>query len=229
MGGDVLVVDDNPWIRKLLADVLGSEGYQVAAAEDGATAIERLQHEAPDLVLLDIIMPGIDGWGVLDSIARMPEPPRVVIVSGLDEIVPPGHLQPCVAGSITKPFDVERLLDLCTRVLTSPAVEPAGRARKEPRQTFVVETTLLSDGGLPLALGQITQLSRGGFRVELSIPLAPGDGIRVAFRWPGRPDPLVLNGRVRWRDDQALGAEIETMSDNEASLLKELLEPPSGG
>jgi CheY-like chemotaxis protein len=222
----ILVVDDNPWIRQLLSDVLGGEGYQVQMAENGAEAIERLRQGSSDLVLLDVIMPGIDGWGVLDHIAKMSAPPRVVVVSGLDEIVPPGHLQPCVAGSLTKPFDVDRLLTLCRKVLEVPPVIPAGGARREPRQTFVVETTLLSDGGMPLALSQITQLSHGGFRVELQIPLVAGDGIRVAFRWPGREEPLVLNGRVRWRDSNALGAEIETVSDDEAKLLRQLLGNP---
>src|SRR5919199_5374278 len=58
----VLVVDDDPAIRDVLSDVLTMEGYTVATAENGQAGLEQLQRARPDLILLDLLMPGMDGW-----------------------------------------------------------------------------------------------------------------------------------------------------------------------
>ena len=64
----VLVVDDNEDIRGLLSLVLQNEGYEVFAAEDGAQALEKTYEEKPDLILLDVMMPGLSGLEVLSTI-----------------------------------------------------------------------------------------------------------------------------------------------------------------
>ncbi|MEI7541126.1 MAG: response regulator [Actinomycetes bacterium] len=64
----VLVVDDNEDIRGLLSLVLQNEGYEVFAAEDGAQALEKTYDEKPDLILLDVMMPGLSGLEVLSTI-----------------------------------------------------------------------------------------------------------------------------------------------------------------
>ncbi len=69
----VLVVDDEPADRKLLADLLAAEGGQVVTARDGREALERLQNERPDLVILDLMMPKVDGFGVVEAIRSRPD------------------------------------------------------------------------------------------------------------------------------------------------------------
>jgi PAS domain S-box-containing protein len=64
----VLVVDDEPADRKLLCDLLAAEGGQVLTASDGREALERLQNERPDLVVLDLMMPQVDGFSVVEAI-----------------------------------------------------------------------------------------------------------------------------------------------------------------
>ncbi len=64
----IMVVDDNALDRELLKDMLGAEGYQVVTAQDGEDALEKIAKEPPDLVLLDVIMPRLDGYGVCRQI-----------------------------------------------------------------------------------------------------------------------------------------------------------------
>jgi CheY-like chemotaxis protein len=220
----VLVADDEPLIRELTTFMLEDAGYDVVAAADGALAIEAIERKRPDLLLLDIMMPNVDGWGVIEHLRGTNDPPPVVIVTGLHEVVPPGHLSPYVAGYVIKPFSVDQLLKTCATALAAPATAPAEGSRKETRRTFVVETTLLSDTGVALARGRLTQVSHHGFRLELAMPVKEGDSVRVAFQLPGRADPLELRGQVRWRNEVTIGAEINDLSSKDEELLRELLE-----
>jgi DNA-binding response OmpR family regulator len=63
----ILVVDDNDDVRQLVAGVLGEEGHKVQLAADGASALEAMRREAPDVVVLDIMMPEVDGYTVLKT------------------------------------------------------------------------------------------------------------------------------------------------------------------
>jgi two-component system nitrogen regulation response regulator NtrX len=221
----VLVVDDDRPVRDLEVTILDDAGYEVEAAGDGAAAIERLDVRRPDLILLDLVMPGVDGWGVLEYIHKMDAPPPVIVISGAHEIVPPGHLTRYVTGYVFKPFDVTQLLRTCDAAIASAPIVPKGAQRKESRRTFLVETTLVSESGLPLAQAQLLQVSRGGFRVELAIPLQTGDPVRIAFRVPGRSEPLILQGHVRWRQDFTLGAQIDNLSPEQERVLRQIAEP----
>jgi len=82
----ILVVDDTPQNVKLLADVLTVKGYAVATAASGAEALERIQSQRPDLVLLDVVMPGMSGYEVCRRIREDPETGLlpVVMVTALD-------------------------------------------------------------------------------------------------------------------------------------------------
>ena len=222
----VLVVDDDEGIRMLEADILREAGYGVEQATGGAAAIEQLKHTRPDLVLLDLLMPDIDGWAVLRFIRTMASPPRVVVVSGLREIVPPGDLSQCVAGCVHKPFAIDHLIKTCASVLAVPELlSPASGNRQDARRTFVVETTLLAANGTPLALGQLLEVSRHGFRLELAIALNPGDPVHVSLQIPGRAEPLQLSGRVRWRHEFVMGAEADGLSAQDEELLQQILGP----
>jgi len=77
----ILVVDDDPRIVKFLTVRLGASGYEVLTASDGSKAIEELQAQEPDLVLLDVVMPGIDGFDTLKQIRALSSVP-VIILSG---------------------------------------------------------------------------------------------------------------------------------------------------
>ncbi len=79
----VLVVDDEASVLDLVADLLDEAGYDVAAAGDGREAVRTFFHWRPELVVLDIKMPGMDGWNVLERIREVSDVP-VIIMSALD-------------------------------------------------------------------------------------------------------------------------------------------------
>ena len=77
----VLIVDDEPDILLMLRVNLEADGFETALAADGETALRRMAEDRFDLLLLDVMMPVMDGWGVLDALPRLAHPPRVIVVS----------------------------------------------------------------------------------------------------------------------------------------------------
>ena len=116
----ILVVDDQRDIRELAAMVLGGAGYRVDTAGSGESAISTLEQASYDLVLLDINMPGMDGWETLRSIRCDDEMDAVPVVmfSIKGEIRDKVEsLQEGAVDYITKPFAVDHLIDRVGRVL----------------------------------------------------------------------------------------------------------------
>jgi len=106
--GSILVVDDDPIIRKLLSRALVADGHEVHIAENGTAALELLRDAQVDVVLLDIVMPGIDGIVVLDRIKADPRLHHlpVIMISGLDDY---DNVVRCIESGaedyLPKPFD----------------------------------------------------------------------------------------------------------------------------
>lgn len=105
----ILVVDDDPDIAGLLKHFLEAKGRSVQTASDGAQALELFRKEQPDLVILDVIMPGMDGWAVLKKI-REHSPVPVLMLTGKD--TPTDKAKGLLSGAddyIAKPFDLAEL------------------------------------------------------------------------------------------------------------------------
>ncbi|RAQ45307.1 GGDEF domain-containing response regulator, partial [Arthrospira sp. O9.13F] len=85
---DILIVDDTPGNLHLLSRILRKKGYQVREAIDGKTALEEVNNKLPDLILLDIMMPDIDGYTVCNQLKSDPNTAEVPIIflSALDDI-----------------------------------------------------------------------------------------------------------------------------------------------
>jgi CheY-like chemotaxis protein len=114
MSGRVLVVDDEPGLRRLLTDLFSVEGYRVSTASDGAQALERLRYFRPDVVVLDLTMPVMSGLtfaAQCHGVGRYTELPIVAVTAMHDaEGVAPRLEQLGVRKCIAKPFDVTELL-----------------------------------------------------------------------------------------------------------------------
>jgi CheY-like chemotaxis protein len=108
----VLVVEDEPEIRDFVALLLGSEGYQVTTAANGAVALDRVSGETFDLVLLDMRMPVMDGWTFAHVYHERPGPhaPIVVLTAARDAAARAAQIQ--ADGYLGKPFDMDDLLSL---------------------------------------------------------------------------------------------------------------------
>jgi CheY-like chemotaxis protein len=114
----ILVVDDDDAIRTLLLTILRRRGLSVDTARHGAEALERLETCRYSVMLLDLMMPRVSGWQVLEEIAKYDPKQRPVVVV-LTAGTEPRDVDPSlVAGSIRKPFDVELLLDMIAACLT---------------------------------------------------------------------------------------------------------------
>jgi len=79
-----LIVDDDIRMLRMMQRILELEGYRVRTASDGKAALDAFDEENPDLVLLDIMMPGLDGYQVLESIRKHSDVPIIMITAKLD-------------------------------------------------------------------------------------------------------------------------------------------------
>jgi DNA-binding response OmpR family regulator len=105
----LLVVDDDRSLLELLGDYLGRLGHEVEGIADGAQALVRLEESPADLVILDVTMPGLDGWRVLARIRAVSRVPVIMLTARADE---PDVLRGFAAGAddyVTKPFSFAQL------------------------------------------------------------------------------------------------------------------------
>jgi len=118
----LLIVEDDEAIRSMVVDVLSEEGYEVRSAIEGGEGLRILGEWRPDLVVLDLMMGGVDGWEFRRRQCQAGDPVPVLIVSASrrDEL-PDVARKLGAAGFLPKPFDLETLLAAIQRVLTSLA------------------------------------------------------------------------------------------------------------
>ena len=118
----VLVVEDDSAIRSLLHDVLRDSGYTVATAQSGHEALERMRDQRPDLVLLDLMLPGMNGWTFLRTRERDRDLANVpILVISAAGPSGTGHAQELGAPVfLHKPFDIAELLTEVNRLCSGP-------------------------------------------------------------------------------------------------------------
>ncbi len=115
----ILVVDDDDAIRFLLKDMLTDEGYKITTAADGKEAINLLQKEKYDIILLDIIMPSVSGFGVLKFIKDNSIPTKVIMITAYSELKLASESKQLGADDfIAKPFMRQDLLNTIKQVLS---------------------------------------------------------------------------------------------------------------
>ncbi|HEV8310107.1 MAG TPA: response regulator [Methylomirabilota bacterium] len=120
--GKILVVDDDAGITATFEKILRGEGYEVATATDGVEAIERAREESFDFVLLDLVMPRMDGLTALQYLNTVAPNARVVILSAyLGRNWEAEALRLGAAAVMPKPPDISKLLRLCEELVRRPA------------------------------------------------------------------------------------------------------------
>jgi CheY-like chemotaxis protein len=121
----VLIVDDDPMIRDVLNDVLSDEGHQVHTARDGLEALHLLEREGSYLILLDLMMPRLDGPGVIRALEAQPalrDDNRIIVMSAAERLFALSALiaSDLVRERVAKPFDLDLISDLVA--LHAPAI-----------------------------------------------------------------------------------------------------------
>jgi CheY-like chemotaxis protein len=102
----VLIADDEPHVLELLRDFLTGVGYEVLAVATGAEALDAVPAFQPDVILLDMLMPGLSGRDVFDALRRTGVTVPVILISGTPRLVEEGFFR-----VLRKPFDLRALAD----------------------------------------------------------------------------------------------------------------------
>lgn len=126
--GRILVVDDEPAIRALVAKIIQRAGYPVDTARDGAEAIEMLEQTTYAVIVLDLMMPNVDGYGLIRHLKeRSGHRPAVIVVSAGDSAALRQLDGAMVHSILRKPFDIDVLGDLVAAAAES--LEPAAEEK----------------------------------------------------------------------------------------------------
>ena len=159
----LLVVDDEPAVRRVLSMRLQLSGYRVVCAEDGEQALELFASEQPDLVVLDVMMPKLDGFAVCRRLRAESAVP-IVFLSSLDAIAEKvAGLDLGADDYISKPFSPKELEARISRILGRVG---RGTASQDPREP-VAGLGVIRLGDLVVDTNR-RQVSRGGERIALT-------------------------------------------------------------
>ena len=192
----ILVVDDDPAMVGAITALVGTEGHQVITAYDGLTAVKRFRDDAPDLVLLDLAMPGPDGFNVTGQIRAAGNVPILVVSGESGEGAKVKALEIGADDYLTKPFGKAELLARISAIM---------------RRADAASVGSLGGGAGPLEAGALTidpgrhearigsavlNLTATEYRLLEALVRAGGDVVPhhrlVRAGWPAEADPDLL-------------------------------------
>ena len=149
----ILVVDDDPDIRGLLRVLLDGRGYSVTEARDGNEALRVFFDERPNLVLLDVGMPGLDGWQTLERIRELSDVPVVMLTAKAMELEKTRGLRAGADDYVTKPFGRQELLARVEALLRrSGTRETPAESYSDAFVTIDFSQRMVTAGGQPVQL-----------------------------------------------------------------------------
>jgi DNA-binding response OmpR family regulator len=180
----ILVIDDEPAMIGAVAALVGSVGHRVSAAYDGREALRRFDADQPDLVILDLAMPGLDGIAVCRELRKRGPTPIIVLSGEGQEAAKVEALDAGADDYVTKPFGKEELLArirAVTRRRAQPATTAGGSVRIDQRR----HEAWAGDHQLPLTPIEFALLD--------ALVAARGDLVTheelLQAGWRGEPDP----------------------------------------
>lgn len=211
-----LIIDDHRLLRELYRAVLETGGFLAEESSNGAEALLWLQRKAPDIILADLEMPVLDGWGFLEFRARDPRIRQipVLVISGqlADAKLRSSLSRLGVDQTLRKPVGCEELIGAVQKLLEKPGIPDlppfveaeADGARKDARVSFAIPLLIHARHAGDLS-GSLHDLSAGGLGACLTGLLPCGEQITVRLDVMGRS--VSLPGVVQWAKESrtALG------------------------
>ena len=181
----ILVIDDEPALVGAVAALVGSVGHRVSAAYDGAEGLRHYDAERPDLVILDLAMPGMDGLAVCTELRQRGSTPIIVLSGEGQEAAKVEALDAGADDYVTKPFGKGELLARIRAVTRRRNAEPddgeIGSVRIDRRRHEAwANDTLLPLTPIEFALLEALVAARGDLVPHAEL---------LAAGWPGEPDP----------------------------------------
>ena len=140
MAKKILIVEDDHNISELLQLYLNNEGYQTVIANDGGEGIDQFRKFQPDLVLLDIMLPVMDGWGVLRTIRQDSKTPVIMLTAKGETTDKVTGLKQGADDYITKPFEMKEVLARVEAVLRRTS---EGEGSKEKKRRLVFDKLII--------------------------------------------------------------------------------------
>lgn len=209
----ILVVDDDPAISEMLSIVLESEGFNTVAVTDGAVAVETFQREQPDLVLLDLMLPGMNGIDICRAIRQESSVPIVMLTAKTDTVDVVLGLESGADDYVNKPFKPKELV---------------ARIRARLRRTDDEPSEMLEIGGLSIDVpghevkrgNEEIQLTPLEFDLLLELASKPGqvftreELLQKVWGYRNASDTRLVNVHV-----QRLRAKIEEDPENPQIVL----------
>jgi len=215
--GTVLVIDDEAAVRDLMQRFLGREGFKVVTAAGGEEGLRRARELRPDVITLDVMMPGLDGWAVLSALKADPELADipVIMLTMLDD----RNLGYTLGASdyLTKPLDRERLASVLRkyrRDLPVIVVDDDAPLRELMRRILEREgfTVMEAENGR-VALERAREVSPGLVVLDLMMPEMDGFEFVAEFRrqeaWRATPIIVVTAKDVSDQDRERLNGGVE--------------------
>lgn len=191
----ILIVDDQPSIRGVLEVALSEAGAEVWSAPDGPAALASLESALTDLILLDLVMPEMDGWHVIDRLlasSRTSAIPVVLQTSAVDFTSFDRARRRGVAAFISKPFRLNEVVETCRRILDGARPLQGRTARSDDAPAVQVRD---AQGNL-LSMGRLLDLADRGAQAELESPLELAQHVLLTVHEPA--GILTLEAEVRW-------------------------------
>jgi two-component system KDP operon response regulator KdpE len=189
----ILVVDDDPAMVGAITALVGTEGHQVITAYDGLTAVKRFREESPDVVLLDLAMPGPDGFTVAGQIRASGAAPILIVSGESGEAAKVRALGIGADDYLVKPFGKAELLARIAAVMRRVDRGSAGPAAGPVE----LGTLSIEPGRHEALVGSATlELTPTEYRLLEALARAQGDLVPhlqlARAGWPGEPDPDLL-------------------------------------
>jgi DNA-binding response OmpR family regulator len=151
----ILVVDDDPDIRSLLVELFGRAGYEVDQAAEGRAALRSMYQSPPDLIVLDVSMPDLDGWQTLERIRDLSDVPVVMLTAHTGELEKVRGLRGGADDYVTKPFGRQELLARAEALLRRSDRAPrheSGDAYADDQVSIDFAQRAVSVAGEPVSL-----------------------------------------------------------------------------
>jgi DNA-binding response OmpR family regulator len=213
----ILVVDDKESVRTLVADYLMAEGFRVVCAENGRAAMGEARQEKPDLILLDIMMPEMDGYEFVRAYRREQLTPIILLTARLDETDKVLGLELGADDYVTKPFGMRELVARIRAVLRRVGQENA------PSEVLHVGEVMLDRRDRLVTVGErLVQLTPSEFALLAALMSAPGRVFSrsvlleqlpgISFEGAERSvDVHIRNLRLKVEADPSQPSHIETV------------------
>src|SRR5262245_41670984 len=188
-----MVVDDESSVLEMLEAALTGAGARVTTAVDVVTACVAIENDPPDLILLDVRMPGMDGWDLLERLAGTPRTARIPVAleTCVEDFVSFDKARrEGIAAFISKPFKVADVVETCRRILGGSRPLQGTTPPEDEAPSVQVRD---ADGNL-VAFAFLLDIDERGAQIDASSPLPLGQTVRLEL---GRAD-RELEAEVRW-------------------------------